>query len=165
MLQLQVDFLGRELGPRDINTIEAFISLTFAVGASEEVARARALLVAYEATSSDKDMGWYSCLNALVVSLSTSRQYQEAEAVCRDCLGAIDFTHKQKASALSRLSDILQHMDDLVGAEGCARQSVAEAITDYGRQNSATVRFMLEHALILRMLGRDDEAEEVEVSI
>jgi hypothetical protein len=104
-------------------------------------------------------------MNALVVSLSTNRQYQEAEAVCRDLLGAMDSTHKRKASALSRLSDILQHMDDLLGAEGCARQSVAEAVAAGGGQNLLIIRYMVGHAQILRMLGRDDEAEEVEFSV
>ena len=101
------------------------------------------------------------------------RQYENAKPICRDILDAVDAAidfarpHGVKASAFWHLSYIAEKCtsNDIMEAEGYMQLAVAEAAAAWGSQYSATTRFMLRHARLLHMVGRFDEAGEIENQI
>lgn len=171
LLQCQVDCLEKELGLRHLNTLRTHHSLIYAIGPDEAVSRSQALLAACEAACTDKDPGWFTSMEILGFSLLANRQYNDAEVVVLDLLRLLDATphvlqaHGRTVRMLRLLTQIFQLGNDPVAAELYFRRSVVEAIASYGPRDQRNIRYMVDHANILRTLKRDEEADGIEAHV
>ena len=170
LLQCQQDLLEEELGPWDWTTAAVRELFLYTVDPSEAVGRTRALLATLEAPESE--YRWFHTMRILSEALINDRRYAEAEATCRNALEAVEKLeslyerHAIRAINFELLSYLHVIADNnVIEAEHYIQQAVSEAVAAWGWRDSSTMDYMLRHADLLRGLGRDEEAAEIDVQI
>jgi hypothetical protein len=171
LLQHDVDRLEKELGRWHLTTMQTLRELMDVMDASEAVDRSRASLAECEIVYAKNDERWFRCMDMLARALFADKQAEDAEIIAWDLLNALDsgspipYAHSHKARVLHLLYQILHGKGDLLEAERCARRSVFEAVYANGWRDPETIRFMVDHVDILRWLGIEGQAEQVDAQI
>lgn len=172
LLDCQLRYLRQELGPRHFSAMKTLHDLAESVEVDEAVCRVRAALTVYESTCSDKDAGWLVHMVILGRAFFRNGQFADAERCAHTSLCVINAapTHVARHFFTAKAFRLLSHTilatgGSLIAAEGYARQSVIKGAVSQGWGNPSTIRNMEEHTVLLRNLGRFEEAYKVESHI
>jgi hypothetical protein len=171
LMQCNIDVLGRKVGPGHRETLAARNRLIEVVCPQEAVIHSRALVLECEKTCTREDPRRISAGAALAWALHRDQQYQEAESIMLSILDALEAAPRtssnrsDKAINVHLLSRMLHSQGDLARAEHCSRLCVREAANVWGLGGADTIRYMTYHVELLRKLGRNEEAEEMEKGV
>lgn len=161
LLKCYIHVMEDRVGEAHIATLHARESFARNAGGSEAVVEARALHAFCEKAPIADSLKQAATVTLARV-LHNNKQDQEALEIMLKILEEI--VHDLEPHAWDLTSRILGRLGDLAGAEHYNQLSV-EQISAQERSVSYKMRFMCRRAVILRHMGRIQEAEEMEEKI